>query len=278
MISIDAIHELELKFIKPIPKSDLNLSEVLVSNIEPAFWYYEDILRTQNPEYHNFKTFRSFSQALFLQSEILANLNVDFPREFSAYKRYRSQVPLCGGILLNELGDKVLLVRDFNSMSWMFPRGKKIPGESDMDCAVREVMEETSFDITGHVNEKEYLSMKANNRDLKLFLVRNVPESFKFRPQTRKEISGLKFFSFDAIPTNSFHVRPLLEPLLRWLHSNYNSHNNDNNISPSAAACTTTNTTTASSSKKHFNVFDSFQLDVKKILHAIDLAFESTIS
>ena len=118
--------------------------------------------------------------------------------------------------------------------------------------------------------------MKANNRDLKLFLVRNVPESFKFRPQTRKEISGLKIFSFDAIPTNIFHVRPLLQPLLRWLHSNYNSYNND--ISPSAAACTTTNTTTVRSSKKHFNVFDSFQLDVKKILHAIDLAFESTIS
>jgi len=86
---------------------------------------------------------------------------VDFPANLALTRNIDRQVSWCVGILLNELGDKVLLVRDFNSMSWMFPRGKKIPGESDiMNCAVREVTEETSFDITGHVNEENFLSMK----------------------------------------------------------------------------------------------------------------------
>ena len=287
MLSSDVVLELENKFINYIPKSsDFNLSEVYVSHIEPAFWYYDDILRSQNPEIHHFKTFRSFSKALFIQSNNLANLCMDFSSGFIAYKKYRSQVPVCGGILLNEDGDKVLLVRDFNSMSWMFPRGKKIPGESDVNCAIREIMEETSFDITNYVNETDFITMNVNSRVLKFFIVRNVPESYKFRPQTIKEISGLKFYSLNAIPSNSFHITQLLQPLLEWLRLHNNNNNNNNNtstipipamstaVSTTAAAPHTTTTTTTITTQMHSDIFDSFQLDVNRILHVIDLAFE----
>ena len=57
---------------------------------------------------------------------------------FSAYKQ---TVPVMGAILLNVAMDKCLLVRGFkDSASWGFPKGKGAKEESDMACAIREVI------------------------------------------------------------------------------------------------------------------------------------------
>ncbi len=43
---------------------------------------------------------------------------------------------------------EVLLVHRDKYDDWSFPKGKNRAGESDEDCAVREVAEETSLDVT----------------------------------------------------------------------------------------------------------------------------------
>ncbi len=52
-------------------------------------------------------------------------------------------VRAAGGVLRR--GDRVLLVHRPRYDDWTFPKGKADDGESDEDCAVREVHEETGF-------------------------------------------------------------------------------------------------------------------------------------
>ena len=238
---MDFVNELENKYIKNIPQSNINISEFFC-HIEQEYYDYEDILRSQNPRLNHFKNFREFSKALFTQSTILATLRVNFCGEFIAYTTYRKSIPLCGGILLNNSTDKVLLVQDFNSSSWTFPRGKKTPGESDIACAIREVMEETSFDITSYVDETDFITINLTKRVLKLYIIWNVPESYNFQPKTRKEISGLKFYSLNEIPSESFHVRQFLQPLRERLpHNNNDSINGDDDDNDTTVSMIATN-------------------------------------
>ena len=52
-----------------------------------------------------------------------------------------------GGVVVRGSGDRVevLLVHRPAYDDWTFPKGKADPGESDVDCAVREVEEETGL-------------------------------------------------------------------------------------------------------------------------------------
>lgn len=50
---------------------------------------------------------------------------------------------MCGALLLNPACDKVLMVKAWGIDMWGFPKGKVNEGEPLIDCAVREVEEET---------------------------------------------------------------------------------------------------------------------------------------
>jgi 8-oxo-dGTP diphosphatase len=56
-------------------------------------------------------------------------------------------VRAAGGVVVRRSGDglEVLLVHRPAYGDWTFPKGKADPGESDEDCAVREVEEETGL-------------------------------------------------------------------------------------------------------------------------------------
>ena len=58
-------------------------------------------------------------------------------------------VRAAGGLLWKEINDlaHVLVVHRPHYDDWSFPKGKRDPGESDLECAVREVEEETGFTV-----------------------------------------------------------------------------------------------------------------------------------
>ncbi|KAF3910890.1 hypothetical protein ABW20_dc0107635 [Dactylellina cionopaga] len=120
---------------------------------------------------------------------------------------YKHRVPVRGGILMNAKMDKVVLVKGWKAgASWAFPRGKINKDEADHICAVREVLEETGYDASELVDPSAFLvdtSEENMDRHLQLYLIKNVPEEFKFYPLARKEISEVAWFSITELQAQS---------------------------------------------------------------------------
>lgn len=86
-----------------------------------------------------------------------------------------------------------------------------------MDCAVRETLEECGYDATGRLREEDSFTIVQNAKRITLYVVKDVPEDFPFQPRVRKEVSQVRFFGFDSMPTTSYNVQSCLAHLRRWL-------------------------------------------------------------
>lgn len=159
---------------------------------------------------------------------------------FSEFLAYKTRVPVRGAILLNEEMDSVVLVKGWKKgANWSFPRGKINKGEPDLDCAIREVYEETGFDVRAANLVKAEDSVKSievtmREQHMRLFVFPDVPRDTHFEPRTRKEISKIEWYKLSELPTlkknkqhdegmavanaNKFYmVAPFLHPLKKWI-------------------------------------------------------------
>lgn len=150
------------------------------------------------------------------------------------WKEYKMAVPTYGAIMLDSTMESVLLVQGFwSKVSWGFPKGKVNEVESPINCAVREVREETGYDIGSLINEEDYIEYVMNGQTICLYIVTGIPLNTKFVPQTRKEIKALQWFSVAGLPAHKkdttsklslglnpnsfFMVMPFVKPLRRWI-------------------------------------------------------------
>jgi mRNA-decapping enzyme subunit 2 len=164
-------------------------------------------------------------------------------RAFEEFLQYKTRVPVRGAIMLNEAMDSVVLVKGWKkSANWSFPRGKINKDEDDLDCAIREVYEETGYDIreaglvpsNGNV---KYIEITMREQHMRLYVFRDVPMDTHFEPRTRKEISRIEWWRLSELPAfkrkgqsqvqdegeavvsaNKFYmVAPFLVPLKKWV-------------------------------------------------------------
>ena len=84
-----------------------------------------------------------------------------------------------------------LLVQDWNTGVWMFPRGKVNQDEEPTQCAAREMLEETGFDVLDSIDPDKYVQTTKGKKQ-RLFIIENVSAKRKFQPQCRKEIRLVK--------------------------------------------------------------------------------------
>ncbi|CAL5343447.1 unnamed protein product [Camellia sinensis] len=86
-------------------------------------------------------------------------------------------------------GASCLLVKGWKGTSWSFPRGKKNKDEEDHACAVREVLEETGFDVSKFLNKDDYIEMIFGQQRVRLYIIAGVKDDTAFAPLIKKEIS-----------------------------------------------------------------------------------------
>ena len=163
--------------------------------MEEAQWFYEDFVRPLDPALPSLNL-RQFCLLMFQHCPLLA----PFPEHqhlaaFDEFLAYKVRVPVRGAIMLDQNMEEVVLVKGWKkSANWSFPRGKINKDEDDLDCAIREVYEETGFDIgaAGLVHDRQkqkHLDVTMREQHMKLFIFRGVPKETPFLPRTRKEIS-----------------------------------------------------------------------------------------
>ena len=145
--------------------------------------------------------------------------------------------------MLNKQMDSVVLVKGWKKgANWSFPRGKINKDEPDLDCAVREVYEETGYDIkaaglVGNEEDMKHIEVTMREQHMRLYVFRGIPMDTHFEPRTRKEISKIAWYKLSDLPTirkkkqqhegkgedlavnaNRFYmVAPFLVPLKKWI-------------------------------------------------------------
>jgi 8-oxo-dGTP diphosphatase len=89
-----------------------------------------------------------------------------------------------GGVVVRETGDgsEVLVVHRPRYDDWTFPKGKAEPGESDEDCALREVEEETGLrcELERALPETSYLDARGRRKRVRYWLMRPVAGELRF--------------------------------------------------------------------------------------------------
>jgi mRNA-decapping enzyme subunit 2 len=210
--------------------------------VEEAQWFYEDFIRPLDPSLPSM-TLRSFCLRIFQHCPLLSAFSHDnHMQAFEEFLLYKTRVPVRGAIMLNHAMDSVVLVKGWKKgANWSFPRGKINKDEDDLDCAIREVYEETGFDIkeAGLVplpDEVKYIEMTMREQHMRLYVFRDVPMNTHFEPRTRKEISKIEWYKLSELPAfrkkgqqpadgaeaavnaNKFYmVAPFLVPLKKWV-------------------------------------------------------------
>lgn len=229
------LEDLLVRFLVNAPDEDLSSIERIFFQVEEAQWFYLDFVRQLNPLLPNMKI-KSFAPALLSKCPLLWRWGD--PRDaISKFGKYKSTIPVRGIALMNKDLTKVVLVQGMESGSWSFPRGKISKGESDLECAIREVREETGFDAKAYVNEKDYVERTIFGKNMKIFLARGVPDDTEFAALSRFEISLIKWFdlkklkkSLKSTPLKFFAVDPIFKAITTWVNEHKGEVNEEDVI------------------------------------------------
>ncbi|KAH7442090.1 hypothetical protein KP509_03G069900 [Ceratopteris richardii] len=157
----------------------------------------------------------------------IAKVN-DIYKDFTSYK---VRVPVTGAIILDEFYEKCLLVKGWKAgASWSFPRGKKNKDEEDHKCAIREVWEETGFDVSELIKVEDDIEVVIAEQRIRLFIIGGVSESIAFAPRTKNEISDIAWHRIEELPMSGnesssrgtsgmkyYMVAPFIGPLKSWI-------------------------------------------------------------
>ena len=185
------LDDLSARFIINLPESEITQVERLCFQLEQAHWFYEDFVREEAnlPGY----SLKAFITMFFEHLPFLHKWAQQHEVAFRDFIKYKLRVPVCGGIIINEAMDKVLLVRGYKGNTWSFPRGKINSKEAPLNCAIREVYEEVGFDMSNYVfcpkKSPKFFEVNVQHQVIRLYIAFNVPDEYRFETRTRKEIS-----------------------------------------------------------------------------------------
>jgi mRNA-decapping enzyme subunit 2 len=240
----DWLDDLTVRFLLNLPPAEMSSMPRLCFQVEEAQWFYEDFVRPANPQLPSLNL-RQFCLTLFRHSPLLSGFSeAQHSAAYEEFLAYKVRVPVRGAILMDESMEKVLLVRGWKKgASWSFPRGKINRDEKDLDCAIREVYEETGYDLraAGLVShnaqdgEVKAIDITMREQHMRLFVFRGVPLDTHFEPRTRREIGKIEWYNVrdlpgfkrhkgqaghglnDALTTKFYMVAPFLPHLKKWI-------------------------------------------------------------
>nr|XP_001401303.2 decapping enzyme Dcp2 [Aspergillus niger CBS 513.88] len=236
----DWLDDLCVRFIINLPREELESVERICFQVEEAQWFYEDFIRPLDPALPSL-SLKAFALRIFQHCPLMSQWShYHHITAFSEFLAYKTRVPVRGAIMLNHDMDEVVLVKGWKKgANWSFPRGKINKDEKDIDCAIREVYEETGFDVrqAGLVQDEKdvkFIEITMREQHMRLYVFRGVPQDAHFEPRTRKEISKIEWYKLSELPTlkkskqqdqgfvvanaNKFYmVAPFMHPLKKWI-------------------------------------------------------------
>ncbi|KAK3909378.1 m7GpppN-mRNA hydrolase [Frankliniella fusca] len=239
-IPVDILYDLISRFIINIPEDERKNMVRICFQIEIAHWFYLDFYCTEENPHLKTCTMKEFTTLILKHIPDLRHHLKNVDSILTEWREYKRAVPTYGAIVLDEDLSHVLLVQSFMAKSsWGFPKGKVNEEEPPVRCAVREVFEETGFDISGLIDDKEFIEITWNEQVTRLYLIPGVDRATVFRPRTRMEIKAVEWFPLADLPTdrkkntkdatpktrkgptnpnNFFMVLPFVKKIRQWVN------------------------------------------------------------
>ncbi|CAG5867079.1 unnamed protein product [Menidia menidia] len=232
-IPSSVLDDLCSRFILHIPSEERDNAIRVCFQIELAHWFYLDFCMQNSPGMPHCGI-RDFAKAVFHHCPFLLPHGEDVQKVLEQWKEYKMGVPTYGAIILDESLENVLLVQGYLAKSgWGFPKGKVNEDEAPYDCAVREVLEETGFDIKNRICKEMFIEQKITDQLVRLYIIGGVSKDTKFNPKTRKEIRNIEWFPIEKLPCHRndmtpksklglapnkfFMAIPFIRPLREWV-------------------------------------------------------------
>ncbi|KAL3278562.1 hypothetical protein HHI36_016108 [Cryptolaemus montrouzieri] len=210
-IPTDVLDDLLTRFLICVPDSAKENYIRICFQIELAHWFYLDFYVSNDSNLRSC-TIYEFAAHVFQHIPSLQREIHNLPEILAEWKKYKQTVPTYGAILLSEGMTHVLLVKSYwAKASWSFPKGKVNEEEDPAHCAIREVLEETGFDISSFIDPDDWVESIINDQLVRLYIIRNIPMTTKFQPQTRCEIKSCGWFAVSDLPTNKKDLTPKLK-------------------------------------------------------------------
>src|SRR3989338_1201507 len=146
----DILDDLSARFIVNLSDEHLRQSERVCFQLEQAHWFYEDFYVEKFPSLPHFAKPAPFFGLMAQRCAAIRHLlSGRTPQQlYASFVRYKVRVPVCGAVLLTDGGRRCLLVKGWHAKSsWSFPKGKINRDETEAECTIREVYEETGYVI-----------------------------------------------------------------------------------------------------------------------------------
>lgn len=195
------------RFIVSLPDAEYKDANRLLYNVLQAQWYDERFSgRRAKPRtnmYQDGSALCKFGRWLLGSKE--------FPftqqRCVEFFRSYFYQIPVCGAIIYRNASKKEwLTVKSPWSKRSGFPKGKMNHGESDIDCACREVYEETGVTIRHLIDEQAYVEyVRPAGRRVKFYIVVLDKEPAEMHSDNELEITERQWTPVDT-PSNMYVV------------------------------------------------------------------------
>ncbi|VVA97002.1 unnamed protein product [Arabis nemorensis] len=227
--SKELLDDLCSRFVLNVPEEDQQSFERILFLVESAYWYYEDNAVENDPTLKSL-SLKEFTLLLFNSCDVLRPYVAHIDDIFKDFTSYKCRVPVCGAIIMDETYERCLLVKGWKGSSWSFPRGKKSKNEEDHACAIREVLEETGFDVAKLLKKEDYIEFVFRQQRVRLYIVAGVSDDTAFAPLTKKEISEITWHRLDHLQPASnevithgvaglklYMVAPFLASLKSWI-------------------------------------------------------------
>ncbi|XP_071450202.1 m7GpppN-mRNA hydrolase [Hetaerina americana] len=233
-LPVEILDDLSSRFIINVPEEERKDIVRLCFQVELAHWFYLDFYCTTDPKTCKPCGMKEFCTHIFQHIPTLNPHVKDLDSVLAQWREYKLAVPTYGAILLNKDLSQVLLVQSYwAKASWGFPKGKVNEDEDPSHCAIREVLEETGFDISQLMDKNDYIESTVNEQLIRLYIITGVPKDTVFQPRTRNEIKKVEWFPVADLPSNKkdmtpkvkmgvgpnsfFMVVPFIKRLKRWI-------------------------------------------------------------
>lgn len=250
--STELLEDLCTRFILNVPAEELESFERLLFLVEQAHWFYEDFSREKDLRLRSY-SLKEFVALIFRQVPGLQPYQHQLEEIYWRFNAYKQTIPTMGAIILEPNMEKCLLVKGWKAGDgWGFPTGKINKDEADEDCAVREVLEETGFDVGSRLRGNDYIEIHMQEKRSRLYIIQGVEETTPFAPIARKEIGALAWHVVNELPMTKeqsamvyhteegtrhkfFRVYPYIKQLRRWIKNKRREQLTGKNTGPAAA-------------------------------------------